>query len=199
MHDTSNDTFLLKFRVFWSLKFLNSHEICGYINFIWSKTRQNVLLTHIEYRFMCIVICIISLKINDTESYLVKLIWSDMIVGLQFKYIIDWHVLFYALQACQLYGASVWMAESAIIHCIDGNKQYHTDLIRLSSKVRIIDYRMVVGGRLAMLMTLGEDQRQVNQQLSQSSITYNHMVWLTSWSKIRVMTRLLSIDSYNSI
>ncbi len=26
-----NDTFLLKFRVFWWLKFPNSHEICGYI------------------------------------------------------------------------------------------------------------------------------------------------------------------------
>ncbi len=33
---------LLKFRVFWSLKFQTSHEICGYIKVFWSKTRQNV-------------------------------------------------------------------------------------------------------------------------------------------------------------
>ncbi len=33
LYNTSNETFLLKFRIFWSLKFLNSHEICGYINF----------------------------------------------------------------------------------------------------------------------------------------------------------------------
>ncbi len=68
LHDTSNDTILLIFR---SLKFPNiySHEICGYIKFIWSKTKQNVFLIHIEYHFMCIVICIISLKINDTEPY----------------------------------------------------------------------------------------------------------------------------------
>ncbi len=31
----------------------------------WSKTKQNVSLIHIEYRFMCIVICIESLKMND--------------------------------------------------------------------------------------------------------------------------------------
>ncbi len=37
--------------------------------FLLSKTRQNVSLIHIEYRFMCIVICIISLKTNDTEPY----------------------------------------------------------------------------------------------------------------------------------
>ncbi len=61
------ETFLPKFRIFWSLKYSNSYEICGYIKFFLSKTRQNVSLIHIEYCFMCIVICIISLKINDTE------------------------------------------------------------------------------------------------------------------------------------
>ncbi len=62
-----------KFRVFWSLKFLNSHEMCGSIKLFWSKTSQNVLLIHIEYCFMCIVICIVSLKINDTEHCLLLL------------------------------------------------------------------------------------------------------------------------------
>ncbi len=38
LNNTSYDTFLLKFRVFWSLKFPNSHEICGDITFSWSKT-----------------------------------------------------------------------------------------------------------------------------------------------------------------
>ncbi len=60
LHNTLNDTFLLKFRIFWSLKYLNSREICGYIKFFLSKIRQNVSLIHIEYRFMCIVICIVS-------------------------------------------------------------------------------------------------------------------------------------------
>ncbi len=60
-------TFLLKFRIFWSLNFPNFHEICGHIKFYWSKTRQNVSLVHIEYHSMCTVICIVSLKINDTE------------------------------------------------------------------------------------------------------------------------------------
>ncbi len=41
--------------------------MCGHIKFILSKSIQNVLLIHIEYRFMCIVICILSLKINDME------------------------------------------------------------------------------------------------------------------------------------
>ncbi len=40
----------------------SSHEICGYIKFFGSKTRQNVLLIHIEYHFMCIVICMVSLR-----------------------------------------------------------------------------------------------------------------------------------------
>ncbi len=35
----------------------------------WSKTRKNVLLIRIGYRLMCIVICIVLLKINDTELY----------------------------------------------------------------------------------------------------------------------------------
>ncbi len=65
--DTSNDTFLLKLRIFWSLKYSNSHEICGYMKLFWPKTRQNVSLIHFEYHFMCIVICIVWLKINDTE------------------------------------------------------------------------------------------------------------------------------------
>ncbi len=52
LHDTSNDTFLLKFRIFWSLKFPSSCEICGYIKFFLSKTKQNVLLIHIEYHVM---------------------------------------------------------------------------------------------------------------------------------------------------
>ncbi len=42
-------------------------KICGYIKLFWSKTRQNVLLIHIEYPFMCIVVCIVSHKIKDTE------------------------------------------------------------------------------------------------------------------------------------
>ncbi len=69
LHDTLNDTFVLKFRIFYSLKFPNSHEICGNINFFWAKIRQNVSLIHIEYRFMCIIICIVLLKLNDTEPY----------------------------------------------------------------------------------------------------------------------------------
>ncbi len=55
------------FRIFWSLKYPNPCEICGYIKFFWSKTRKNISLVHIEYRFKYIMICIISLKINDTE------------------------------------------------------------------------------------------------------------------------------------
>ncbi len=33
----------------------------------WSKTRQIIFLIHIKYRFMCIMICIISHKINDKK------------------------------------------------------------------------------------------------------------------------------------
>ncbi len=51
------------------LKFPNSHEICGHIKFFLSKTRPNVLLIHIEYRFMCIMIGIIMLTINYVEPY----------------------------------------------------------------------------------------------------------------------------------
>ncbi len=61
--------FCLNLGYFWLLKFTNFWEICGYIKFFGSKTRQNVLLIHDEYHFMCILICIISLKINDTEPY----------------------------------------------------------------------------------------------------------------------------------
>ncbi len=63
IHITSNDTFLLKFMLFWSLFPSN---LCTY-EFFWSKTRQNILLIHIKYHFMCIMICIISHKINDIE------------------------------------------------------------------------------------------------------------------------------------
>ncbi len=45
-------TFLLKFRVFWLLKFPNSHEICGHINIFWSKTMYHD---------------IVLLKLNDSE------------------------------------------------------------------------------------------------------------------------------------
>ncbi len=66
-HSFLHDTFLLKFRIFWSLIFRNSHEICEYIKKFGLKIRQHVSLIHIEYRFMCIMICIILLKINDIE------------------------------------------------------------------------------------------------------------------------------------
>ncbi len=36
-YDTSNDTFLLKFRIFWSLIFPNFYETCGYIKFFGLK------------------------------------------------------------------------------------------------------------------------------------------------------------------
>ncbi len=40
-----------------------------HIKFFGYKTRQNISLIHIEYCFMCIVICIVSLKINDIKPY----------------------------------------------------------------------------------------------------------------------------------
>ncbi len=39
---------------------------CVEISIFMSKTRQNVSWICIEYQFMCIVILIVSLKINDT-------------------------------------------------------------------------------------------------------------------------------------
>ncbi len=60
---------------FWSLKFTNSSEICGYIKYLGSKTRQNVSFIHIEYHFMCIMICIVWLKIKDTEPYLLYMLY----------------------------------------------------------------------------------------------------------------------------
>ncbi len=57
-------TFLFKFMVFMSLKFPNSYAICAHIKFFGSKTKQNVSLIHIKYRFMCMTICIVSHKIN---------------------------------------------------------------------------------------------------------------------------------------
>ncbi len=44
LDDTSNDTFVLKFRVFSLLKFPNSCEICGYIKFFLSKTRKKCIV-----------------------------------------------------------------------------------------------------------------------------------------------------------
>ncbi len=58
------------FRVFWSLKFTISHNICRYINFFDLKPGKMYLSTiHIDYHFMCIAICIVLLKLNDIELY----------------------------------------------------------------------------------------------------------------------------------
>ncbi len=53
LHDTSNDTVVLKFRIFWSLKFPNSYEICGYIRVFWSKTRKKCIFD--TYRILLYV------------------------------------------------------------------------------------------------------------------------------------------------
>ncbi len=59
--DTSCDTFLLKFRVFWSLKFPNFNEILFGLNQIKCIVDTYRISLHV-YRDI-----IVSLKINDTE------------------------------------------------------------------------------------------------------------------------------------
>ncbi len=68
MYILQNDTFLLKFRIFWSLKFPNSREICWHIKLFGLKTRLHVLLIHKGYRFLCIVI--LSYRLNNQRWHI---------------------------------------------------------------------------------------------------------------------------------
>ncbi len=61
--------FLLKVRVFWSMKFPKSHEIFVDIKIFYLKQDNIVSLICIEYQFMCIIILIVLLKINYLEHY----------------------------------------------------------------------------------------------------------------------------------